>query len=122
MQPDLDAAAKEHADVDLVVVDATQNPEFTAEMRVLGTPTVIAVRDGAEIARFTGRRTRSELSEVFAALSSGEEVYVSRLGKGDRLVWSVAGLALAGVGLAMGPAWWLVAVGAGVIGYANWPR
>jgi len=62
------------------------------------------------------------LSEVFAALSSGEEVYVSRLGKGDRLVWSVAGLALAGVGLAMGPAWWLVAVGAGVIGYANWPR
>jgi len=122
MQPALDAVAMEHEDVDLVVVDATQEPDLAAELRVLGTPTVIAVRDGVEVTRFTGRRTRAELSELFSALSSGEAVSVSRLGRGDRVVWSVAGVALAGVGLAIGPAWWLVAVGAGVAAFANLPR
>jgi hypothetical protein len=122
MQPDLDAVAEEHTDVDVIVLDATEEPERVAELRVLGTPTLIVVRDGSEVARFTGRRTRSELHELFAAVAAGDPSSLPTMTAGDRLVWTVAGLALAGVGVAIGPAWWLVAIGVVTAGYANMPR
>ena len=51
MQPDLDAVAVSHLDiVDLVVVDATREPERVAALHVRGTPTLIAMKDGVEIA------------------------------------------------------------------------
>ena len=122
MQPDIDTVANEHDDVDLVVIDATSESERVAALRVLGTPTLIAVCDGVEVARFTGRRTRNELRELFAAVSSGDPASLPVMAKGDRIVWSVAGVALAGVAVAMGPAWWLVAIGLLAAGYANMPR
>ena len=122
MQPDLDAVAGEFGSVDLVVVDATERPDVTRELRVLGTPTLIAVRNGQELARFTGRRTRNELREMFSAVAAGDPGSLPRFGRGDRTVWTVAGAAMAVAGLAMGPAWPLVAIGAAVAGYANIPR
>jgi thioredoxin-like negative regulator of GroEL len=122
MQPDLDAAAGENTGVDLVVIDASLDPERIAALNVLGTPTLIAVRDGVEVARFVGRRTRSELRELLSAVSSGDLAAVPTTAKGDRIVRSVAGAAVVAVGLALGPAWWLVAIGALGAGYANMPR
>lgn len=118
MQPDLDAVAGEFDSVDLIVLDATRHKETVAELRVLGTPTLIAVRDGAEIARFTGRRTRGELDELFAAVATGDPTGLANMTRSDRVVWSVAGAALAGAGLTMGPAWLLVAIGGAMLGYA----
>ncbi len=112
MQPDLAAAAREHAaSVDLVVIDATRNPERAKALGVLGTPTLIAVRNGAEVARFTGRRSRSELDEVFGELASGDPASLSATSRGDQQVWSMAGAALSAVGLLVGPSWLLVAFG-----------
>ena len=122
MKPDLDAVAGEHDSVDRVVIDATKEPERVTDLRVLGTPTLIAVRDGVEMARFTGRRTRSELSELFDAVGTGDPGSLPAMAEGDRIVWSVAGLALVVVGAAIGPAWWLIAIGALAAGYANMPR
>ncbi len=119
MKPDLDAVAGEFDSVDLVVLDATEHPEKASDLRVLGTPTLIAVRDGEEVARFVGRRTRSELRELFAATASGETDSVARFAQGDRLVWTAAGVALVIAGLAMGPAWPIAAIGAGLAVYAN---
>lgn len=53
MQPNLEAVARKHAGlVDLVVLDATKEMDQAASLGVLGTPTLIAVNDGAETARF----------------------------------------------------------------------
>lgn len=122
MQPDLDAVAGGHADiVDLVVLDATREPERVAELRVRGTPTLIAVKDGKEMARFTGRRTRSELEELFAAVAAGDTGDVPSTSRSDRLVWSVGGAMLITAGLLAGPSWVLVIMGAGLAGYV-WMR
>ena len=118
MQPDLDAVAGEFDLVDLVILDATRDRETVADLRVLGTPTLIAVRDGVEIARFTGRRTRTELRELFDAVAAGDPTSIARISSSDRTVWSIAGAALAGAGLLMGPVWPLVAIGGGLLGYA----
>lgn len=50
MQPDLEAVAEQHVDsVDLIVLDATREPDRATSLRVLGTPTLIAVSEGEEI-------------------------------------------------------------------------
>lgn len=118
MQPDLDAVAGEFDAVDLVVLDATRDTAAVADLRVLGTPTLIAVRDGVELARFTGRRTRTELRALFDSVATGDPAGIAKMSSSDRIVWSVAGAALAGAGLLMGPAWPLVAIGVGLFGYA----
>ena len=123
MQPDLDAVAGEFGDrVDLVVLDATVRTEDVAGMRVLGTPTLIAVKSGQEVARFVGRRTKSELRELFAAIGDGDVTSISKRSQSDRTVWTVAGGLLALVGLVTGPSWFLLVIGIGLAGYANVPR
>ena len=120
MQPDLVAVAELYADsVDLVVLDAAKETDRVASLGVLGTPTLIAVRDGIEIARFTGRRSRFELSQLFAAIAAGEADSVASSSRGDRVVWALGGALLAGAGLLSGPPWILVALGAGLAGYAS---
>ena len=119
MQPDLDAVAGAHqGQVDLVVVDATADTARAVALGVRGTPTLIAVKDGVEMARFTGRRSRAELTELFAAVADGSVDTISTVSRSDRLVWSVAGVLLAGAGLLSGPSWILVPIGAGLVGYA----
>jgi thioredoxin-like negative regulator of GroEL len=119
MQPDLDAVAEEYEDsVDLVVLDATKETDLVASLRVLGTPTLIAVSEGVEMARFAGRRSRSELAELFSAVAAGEADSVASIGRGDRIVWAVGGALLATAGLLSGPSWILVAAGAALAGYA----
>ena len=119
MQPDLEAVAEQYADsVDLVVLDATTETDRAASLRVRSTPTLIAVSGGVEIARFTGRRSRGELSELFGAVASGEADSVPSTSRGDRMVWTIGGVLLAGAGLLSGPSWILVALGAGLAGYA----
>lgn len=121
MQPDLDAVAELHADsVDLVVLDATKEMDLVAALAVLGTPTLIAVNDGVEVARFTGRRSRSELSELFAAVAAGNSNSVASTSRGDRVVWALGGTLLVGAGLLSGPSWILVALGSALAGYATW--
>ena len=119
MKPDLDAVADQHAQVDLVVLDATRELERVASLNVKGTPTLIAVKDGMELARFTGRRSRAELTELFAAVAGGDPSTISRTSRSDRAVWATAGAVLALAGLLSGPAWALV-VGGGALGAFAW--
>jgi hypothetical protein len=119
MQPDLDAVAHQHSGiVDLVVLDATKETEQVADLKVRGTPTLIAVKDGAELARFTGRRSRAELSELFAAVADGDTGTLSRTSRSDRVVWATAGVLLAGAGLLAGPSWPLMILGTSLLGFA----
>lgn len=112
MQPDIDAVAEEHSgQVDLVILDAATDGDRIAPLGVLGTPTLIAVNNGVEVARFTGRRSRRELTDLFEKVAEGDAGSVSAMSRQDRLVWTVAGVLLTVVGLAIGPSWIMVGIG-----------
>lgn len=121
MRPDLAATAKTFADrVDLQQVNAAEATEMARGLGVLGTPTLIGVRDGAEVFRFTGRRTMSELEELFTAVWS--EVKIVRSGRQDLQLRVGAGVALVLLGALAGPVWPLVTLGTGavVLGLTPW--
>lgn len=113
MQPDLHAVAADHPGVDLVVVDVGTDPTWARERGILGTPTLIGLRDGSEVFRHTGRRGRTELESLFAAVEG--RVDPPGVGRFDRTLRVGAGLVLTALGIAMGPAWPLVAVGIAVL-------
>lgn len=122
MQPDLEAVARDQPEVEVVRVDVVANPSWARERGVLGTPTLIGFRDGAEVFRHTGRRDRAELRSLFAAVQG--EVDTPRVGRFDRILRVAAGLVLTVLGAVSGPTWPLVAVGivvlaVGVIGWSH---
>jgi thioredoxin-like negative regulator of GroEL len=115
-QPDLDAVAERfRQSVTLTIVDATRRPDLAAELSVKGTPTLIAFRDGAELARVTGRRSGAELVEIFEAVLGDRADRVASAGRGDRIALAIAGGVLALGGLLGGPAWPVVALGAALL-------
>lgn len=119
MQPDMDATAAEFSDnLDLVMVNAAEAMETVRKLGVMGTPTLIGVRKGGEVFRFTGRRSRSELQELFAAVSTGASP--TSVGHRDLVFRLGTGLTLVGMGLFLGPAWLVVIVGGGVAAVGVW--
>jgi hypothetical protein len=113
MRGDIEAAAF-GGHVDLLVVDASRDREEADALMVKGTPTLIGVHSGREVFRITGRRSASELEDLFAALGSEEVAVEPGIGRIDRHVRMATGLVLAALGLSVGPAWPLVVVGAGL--------
>ncbi len=118
MKPDLDqVAAAFSGEVDLVPIDAVQQPELVSELRVLGTPTLIGVKRGSEVYRITGRRSSAELEELFASLINDRPIPLA--GRTGTALQVGAGVVLTGLGLVMGPAWPLVVIGVAVEVYAG---
>lgn len=119
MRSDLEAVATERAgDVELVLVDASRDIESVRTLGVMGTPTMIVVRDGSEQFRVTGRKSRAELEAIFrAAVGDG----VVPLARGDIAIRSATGVALIGVGMMSGPVWPLVVAGTLVATWAAVP-
>ncbi len=115
MRPDLEAVAAENANVRFVEINAAEDPDSVRSLRAMATPTLVALRDGVEIGRAIGRRTPSELRELFDAVESGR--VPDRLGRHDSIIRASTGLALLAVGIATGPIWPLIAIGGGV---ATW--
>jgi thioredoxin 1 len=112
-KPILEKLAREYAqDIAFVPVNADDSPDIIAQYRILGIPTVIALRDGKEVGRLTGARDEAGYRSVFATLASGQAIRTS-LAPFDRLVRLGAGAALVAVGMLTGY-WWVVAIG-GVI-------
>ncbi len=123
MRPDMDAIAAEFSDrLDLIMVNAAEETGTVRKLAVMGTPTLIGVKDGGEVFRLTGRRSRPELREIFAAVSAG--AHPPTVGHRDLVLRLGTGLILAGMGLVSGPAWPLAIVGMGVaaLGVLSWLR
>jgi len=120
MQPDLDEVAEEFSDrVDMRMISAADELEMIGGLGVRATPTLIGVREGREVFRIVGRRSRTELYELFEGVVG--EGPVPRVGRQDVVVRALAGSALLVVGLASGPVWPLVILGTAVLMYGMAP-
>lgn len=58
--------------VRVVKVNAPEAREVCRELKVLGLPTYVLMRDGVEIERLTGDVTKADLERAFATLRGGE--------------------------------------------------
>jgi thiol-disulfide isomerase/thioredoxin len=98
-------------------VNAAIEPEAVEQLRVRGTPTFVGYVDGIEVYRAAGRLSQASLEDLFAGLAAGGTPS-RRANHTDAVLRVGAGAALAVAGLALGPAWALVGVGALVAGTA----
>jgi hypothetical protein len=112
MQPAIDSVAATYkADVDLVTIDISIDPDAARSLGVKGTPTLIGIQNGEEVFRHTGRLTRVDLEHLFSALARDES---PRRINSDLVLRLGAGAVLMVLGVAAGPVCPLVGVG-GVI-------
>jgi thioredoxin 1 len=62
MEPYLESVAEQMGDrVKVVKVDADENPDTVARFRVRALPTVIVLKNGSEVERIRGARTKKRL-------------------------------------------------------------
>lgn len=125
MQPVFDDVAQEFSDrVDVRMINAADELETVKGLGVRATPTLVGVREGEEVFRIVGRRSRTELNKLFEAVGPGGPV--PRFSRQDVVVRVFAGLGLIGIGLAGGPVWPLMILGTAVLIYGTapllWPR
>lgn len=123
MASDLEAVAADYSGrVGLELVNAFDELETVRSLGVKGTPTLIGLREGEEVFRTVGRRSRTELEALFEAVSIGGGA--PAVGHGDLVLRLGAGVALIGAGLLSGPAWALVGIGLAILmlGVISWLR
>lgn len=114
-KPILEKLAHEYAeDVAFMPIDADNAPDVLKQFRVLGIPTVIALREGKEAGRVTGAQNEENYRALFAALAEGQEVKVPLI-PFDRLLRLGAGALLIIVGIATQS--WLVAGIGGLLAF-----
>jgi thioredoxin-like negative regulator of GroEL len=123
MEPHLrEVAAKHDGEVELVRIDASDDPDAASALGIRGTPTLIGYRNGEEVFRSVGRLTAHELDQLFTSVGRGSAP--PRLGMQSVVIRVGAGVALMAVGLASGPVMPLVAIGAvaTAFGFFTWLR
>jgi thioredoxin 1 len=102
--------------VDLVRLNADEDPESARDLGVIGIPTLIAVSAGGEeIARHTGAAPKPALARLFEAALSGQAPERAGRNLVDRLLLVVAGLALLSLSLRGGWSWLLAPFGVAVL-------
>jgi thioredoxin 1 len=111
-KPALEKLGREYAGrVDFLPVNADESHEVMAQFRILGIPSVLALREGREAARITGARSEADYRLLFESLASGAVIRIS-LSPFDRLLRLGAGILLLGIGAVTSS--WLLA-GAGLL-------
>lgn len=110
MQPALDSVSADHPEVTITKINAAEEPDKVKALGVRGTPTLIGYSNGDEVFRSTGRRTVTELREIFRAVADGASF--PRVGASDIALRVGSGAVLIAIGFVSGPAWALIGAGA----------
>lgn len=101
-RPVLEKLASDYQErVKFLAVNADDSPELAARYRVLGIPTVIALRDGNEAARLTGAQSQSVYRGMFEALVNGKTMPAG-IAPIERMLRLGAGAVLGAAGLSSG--------------------
>ena len=58
--------------VRVVKVNSPENRQVCRDLRVIGLPTYILMRDGEELERLSGQVTKQQVEDAFATLRGGE--------------------------------------------------
>lgn len=95
------AALEQHYEgqVDLLRMNADEQPSLLRELGIFSIPTVAAYKDGIEVARLTGAVSQAVLDGVFQAALSGDNFVKSGLSSIDRLVRISLGISVFILGL-----------------------
>lgn len=110
-KPILEKLASEYTGkVDFLAVNADDSQEVLKKYKVAGIPTVLAIREGAVVARVTGARSESGYRAMFAAMAEGGEVKVP-ISPIDRVLRLATGALFLGVGIYI-QNWLVVSMGA----------
>ncbi|MFM8368129.1 MAG: thioredoxin [Chloroflexota bacterium] len=110
-KPILDKLGKEYAeDVEFLPVNADDSRDVLGNYHILGIPTVIAFKNGKEVARVTGAQNEAGYRAIFDSLSKGQEVKIP-MTQFDRMLRLGAGGLLLMYGVSNSN-WFVVGIGA----------
>jgi thioredoxin 1 len=109
-KPILEKLAKEYAGrIDFLPVNVDDSRELLERFRVVGIPTVLALRDGEVVSRVTGAQNEAGYRLLFEGLTQGGEVKLP-MSSFDRMLRLGAGMLFAILGLSTG-SWLALAIG-----------
>lgn len=110
-KPILDKLGKEYSeDVEFLPVNADDSRDVLESYRIFGIPTVIAIKNGKEVARVTGAQNETGYRAIFDSLSKGQEVKIP-MTQFDRMLRLGAGGLLTMYGVSNSN-WFVVGIGA----------
>ncbi|MCB2223432.1 MAG: thioredoxin family protein [Actinobacteria bacterium] len=111
LAPVVERVSSGYPDVTVERFDVTADPQRARNLGVRATPTLIGYDGADETVRVTGGRSRAEMESLFDALRAGSPAASGPSGLDVRLRL-LAGIALLGAGVAAGPSWILIGIGA----------
>ena len=94
-------AAEFSGRVGFLPIDADQSREVLDHLKIIGIPTVMALRGGEVVARVTGAQIEAGYRAMFESLAQGDEVKIP-ISAFDRMLRLGAGALLALVGISTG--------------------
>lgn len=101
-----------HGKVDLWRINTDENPELARELGIMGIPTMIAFKDGVQIARHTGGQSDAGIQQMFEAALAGRATAPASIRPLDRVVRLTAGLILIAFAFQPGFSWVWAVLGA----------
>jgi thioredoxin len=114
-KPILEKLAAEYEDkIEFLPIDADQSREALEHFKIIGIPTVMALRGGKVAARVTGAQNETGYRAMFESLAQGGEVKIP-MSAFDRMLRIGAGALLAAVGISTGN--WLVLGIGGIVAF-----
>ena len=110
-KPVLERLADEYSDkVEFLPIDADHSRDVLEHFKVIGIPTVLAIRNGEAMGRLTGAQNESVYRAMFDALAEGKEVKIP-ISPVDRTLRLGAGMLLAMFGISSSN-WLVLGIGA----------
>jgi thioredoxin 1 len=117
IRPSLARLAEQYAGkVDLIEVNADQQPQLIRELGVRSIPTLLAISGGREVARVIGAQPPARLAALFETAQTGQAFDSADPAPLQRILPLAVGGGLVTLGLFAGPSWPLIVIG-GVIGF-----
>jgi thioredoxin len=111
MGPYLKQAEQEFSGrVDLLKVNADENPEVLKSLGIRGIPTMIGYNQGEEVARKTGAMTPDNVQGFFSAVLENKP-FNRTLSWVERIMRILPALLFLYLGATNGPSYWMLAVG-----------
>jgi thioredoxin 1 len=107
-------AAEYRGKIEFLPIDADQSREVLEQFKVIGIPTVMALRGGVVVACVTGAQNEAGYRTVFESLAQGGEFRIP-MSPFDRRLRLGAGVLLAMVGITAGN--WLVLGIGGIVAF-----